>query len=162
MRIERTGRAAVVSLSVTYEARGRGIGSAMLRRAALTILLAIVAPILAQSQNSGGVQLRRADAMIPMRDGTRLFTAIVRPAGVSGALPFLITRTPYGADANAKGLPDNQHKEFIADGYILVFQDIRGRNRSEGTFIMLRIIAYPLTQEPRTANRELRTDWHFF
>ena len=110
----------------------------MLRRAALTILLAIVAPILAQSQNSGDVQLKRTDAMIPMRDGTRLFTAIVRPAGVSGALPFLITRTPYGADANAKGLPDNQHKEFIADGYILVFQDIRGRNRSEGTFVMNR------------------------
>jgi putative CocE/NonD family hydrolase len=110
----------------------------MLRRAALTILLAIVAPILAQSQNSGGVQLNRTDAMIPMRDGTSLFTAIVRPAGVSGALPFLITRTPYGADANARSLPDNQHKEFIAEGYILVFQDIRGRNRSEGTFVMNR------------------------
>jgi hypothetical protein len=74
---------------------------------------------------------QRRDTMIAMRDGVRLFTTIVRPRTVSEPLPILLTRTPYGAFPYAS-------RELIEDGYIIVSQDIRGRGRSEGTFVMNR------------------------
>src|SRR5947209_6516830 len=70
----------------------------------------------------------KIEAMIPMRDGTRLHTEIFRPKKARERLPFLIVRTPYGA----------AYREFLKDPYIFVSQDIRGRYKSEGTFVMLR------------------------
>src|SRR5581483_11447911 len=70
----------------------------------------------------------KIEAMIPMRDGTRLHTEIFRSKKARGRLPFLIVRTPYGAG----------YREFLPDPYIFVSQDIRGRYKSEGTFVMLR------------------------
>ena len=73
----------------------------------------------------------RREAMIPMRDGVRLFTIVVAPRGATEPLPLLMTRTPYGAFAWMV-------RELAADGYIFVNQDIRGRGRSEGAFEMNR------------------------
>ena len=78
----------------------------------------------------------RTDTLIPMRDGIHLFTVIVVPRGVAGPLPILMTRTPYEASGNA-GMA-RRANELGLSGYILVFQDIRGRFRSEGTFDMNR------------------------
>jgi len=78
----------------------------------------------------------RTDTLIPMRDGIHLFTVIVVPHGVAGPLPILMTRTPYEASGNA-GMARHAN-ELGLGGYILVFQDIRGRFRSEGTFDMNR------------------------
>src|SRR6266568_3677216 len=78
----------------------------------------------------------RTDTLIPMRDGVHLFTVIVVPRGAPGPLPILMTRTPYEASGNA-GMAQRA-KELGLGGYILVFQDIRGRFRSEGTFDMNR------------------------
>jgi putative CocE/NonD family hydrolase len=92
----------------------------------------------------------RTDAMIPMRDGVKLYTEILVPARAAGraaaasnageSLPILITRTPYGVlddeDEIARGMAIYQ--ELARDGYIFVFQDIRGRYKSEGTFVMQR------------------------
>ena len=74
-----------------------------------------------------------------MRDGMRLQTVIFIPRQASGPLPFLITRTPYGVPSSedrmvSSGLFD----ELIADGYIFVLQNIRGRFKSEGQFVMNR------------------------
>ena len=52
-------------------------------------------------------------------------------------LPFLVVRTPYGADANGNSLTSS-FKELADEGYIFVFEDIRGRYKSEGTFVMQR------------------------
>jgi putative CocE/NonD family hydrolase len=71
------------------------------------------------------------EAMIPVRDGVRLHTTIVAPAGPHDPLPILMTRTPYGA-------PRCPFDGGIPGGYIRVWQDIRGRNGSEGAFIMNR------------------------
>jgi len=76
-------------------------------------------------------QFDRRTAMIPMRDGVRLFTIIVTPHVASEPLPILLERTPYGTNVN----PD---PSLVADGYVFVSQDIRGRNRSEGGFVMNR------------------------
>src|SRR5258705_423337 len=80
----------------------------------------------------------RTDTLIPMRDGIRLFTVISVPSGpgLGGPLPILMTRTPYEASGNA-GMA-RRANELGLGGYILVFQDIRGRFRSEGTFDMNR------------------------
>jgi putative CocE/NonD family hydrolase len=91
--------------------------------------------------------------MIPMRDGTKLYTVIVMKKGTGNA-PILLTRSPYDAHADAfrnasqriEDIVPALYKEFVEDGYIIAFQDIRGLHRSEGTFIMTRPIAGPLNK----------------
>lgn len=78
---------------------------------------------------------------LPMRDGVHLFTSIYVPKDTSRAYPFLIDRTPYsvapyGVDLYRKNLGPS--KEFDEAGYIFVFQDVRGRYMSEGTFVEMR------------------------
>src|SRR6266576_6861876 len=75
--------------------------------------------------------------MIPMRDGVKLHTTIFVPRGVAGPLPFVFMRTPYGIAGAARALRGYFHA-FVTDGYIFVFQDIRGRYTSEGQFVMMR------------------------
>jgi putative CocE/NonD family hydrolase len=76
------------------------------------------------------------DAMIPMRDGPRLHTTVLVPKNAKGPLPFIMLRTPYGID----GWPQRAFAAYLEDldkeGYIFVFQDIRGRFKSEGQFVM--------------------------
>ena len=80
--------------------------------------------------------------MIPMRGGVKLFTVVLSPSNTTTALPILIQRTPYGAD-----LPNGFDPLKISyigtmgkEGYIFVFQDMRGKFKSEGTFEMDRPI----------------------
>jgi len=75
--------------------------------------------------------------MIPMRDGVRLHIAIYTPTAMSGPLPIMLLRTPYGIDEYGREF-DSYLKELAADGYIFVFEDIRGRHESEGRFVMQR------------------------
>jgi uncharacterized protein len=75
---------------------------------------------------------------IPMRDAKRLFTAVYVPKDTSKTYPFLIDRTPYsvqpyGADKYPKELYPGVN--FARDGFIFVYQDVRGRWMSEGTWI---------------------------
>jgi putative CocE/NonD family hydrolase len=84
---------------------------------------------------------QRTEVMIPMRDGVKLHTVILKPADISAPLPFLIGRTPYGVDRFDRGLFYAWNPELAREGYILVSQDIRGRYKSEGEFIMSRPLA---------------------
>ena len=84
---------------------------------------------------------RRTEAMIPMRDGIKLHTVILKPADISVPLPFLILRTPYGVDGTNRASFSYTRPELARDGYIYVAQDIRGRYKSEGEFIMSRPMA---------------------
>ena len=78
-----------------------------------------------------------SDVMVPMRDGKRLFTKIFTPRDVKGPLPIIFKRTPYGIDGSANAF--NAYYRALADeGYIFVHQDIRGKFRSEGDFVMQR------------------------
>jgi hypothetical protein len=77
-------------------------------------------------------------AMVPMRDGVKLHTVVFRPKKAVGPLPFLIMRTPYGAPGSPRPLTSEPYKELVDEGYIFVYQDIRGRYRSEGQFVMQR------------------------
>ncbi|RKY83805.1 X-Pro dipeptidyl-peptidase [candidate division KSB1 bacterium] len=76
-----------------------------------------------------------------MRDGIHLNTEIYVPENMQKPLPFLITRTPYGLRHDKNGFHislSTSYRELVEDGYIFVFQDIRGRFKSEGKFVMLR------------------------
>src|SRR5271168_2054726 len=75
---------------------------------------------------------------IPMRDGKRLFTSVYVPKDASQSYPILMDRTPYdvapyGEDQYKKNLGPSD--EFEKAGYIIVYQDVRGRYMSEGEFI---------------------------
>src|ERR1700678_3486951 len=79
------------------------------------------------------------EVMIPMRDGVRLQTVLRTPKTIDGPLPFLFVRTPYGVPENSNSLTESGlFDDLIADGYIFVSQNIRGRFKSEGTFIIQR------------------------
>lgn len=77
-------------------------------------------------------------AMIPMRDGVKLHTLIYAPRDKKGPLPFILLRTPYGIDTRGPRSLKEYLKDLADDGYIFVFQDIRGRHKSEGQFVMSR------------------------
>ncbi len=81
--------------------------------------------------------------MVPMRDGTKLYTVIVVPKGAKGA-PILLTRTPYNAASRAARAKSGRMIEalplsdevFVEAGYIRVYQDVRGKYGSEGAYLM--------------------------
>jgi hypothetical protein len=70
----------------------------------------------------------------------RLHTEIYTPKNAKAPLPFVFERTPYGLQDGPEGFTPklNIYSDLINDGYIFVFQDIRGRYKSEGQFVMLR------------------------
>jgi putative CocE/NonD family hydrolase len=80
----------------------------------------------------------RTEAMVPMRDGIGLFTTVHAPRDAADPLPILLIRTPYGIAGRGERNLRGPLKELADDGYIFVFQDIRGRFQSEGTFVMTR------------------------
>src|ERR1044072_9372386 len=80
----------------------------------------------------------RTEAMLPMRDGVRLYTQIDAPANATDKLPILLVRTPYGLGDIKPDQLATALTELSEDGYIFVRQDIRGRFKSEGQFVMLR------------------------
>jgi len=86
---------------------------------------------------------------IPMRDGTKLFTTVYRPNWSQQDFPILLSRTPYsagpyGAARYKKVL--GPHPEFDRDGFIFMFQDVRGRFMSEGTFVNMRPQSDPVNE----------------
>src|SRR5437773_7055327 len=72
----------------------------------------------------------KSDRMIPMRDGIKLHTVIFTPKDRRAPLPILFVRTPYGVPADERAATAS-YEFLIEDGYILAFQDIRGRFKSE-------------------------------
>ena len=93
----------------------------------------------------------KREVMIPMRDGVKLHTVIVIPRGAKHA-PIILTRTPYHASKRAERmlsthmlaiLPQGD-EVFVAEGYIRVFQDVRGKYDSEGEYFMTRPLRGPL------------------
>lgn len=79
----------------------------------------------------------KREVRIPMRDGAKLFTTIYTPKAASGPVPMMLKRTPYsvspyGEDTMATTLGPSE--TIARKGWIFVYQDVRGRFMSEGTF----------------------------
>jgi putative CocE/NonD family hydrolase len=104
-------------------------------------LVAAVAPLAIGAQTpdfSVRERYAKSEVMIPMRDGVKLFTIVYAPKEQAQRYPILLTRTgygipPYGPDQYATVIGPNI--EFAKEGYIIVYQDVRGRFRSEGEFV---------------------------
>ncbi len=105
---------------------------------ALSLLLILTESILLAENALPDDNYKRQEVMIPMRDGVKLHTVIFTPKDQKEKLPFLMLRTPYGVS----NYPSPEKREYIKDladdGYIFVFQDIRGRYLSEGKYAMMR------------------------
>jgi uncharacterized protein len=118
---------------------------------ALPLLLALLLPVPGLAQTtampaatvpaaappSNIPRYEHTNVQIAMRDGIRLNTQIYVPKEHGGPLPIILSRTPYGVD-NGSGRLDGSYRELADAGYIFVLQDIRGRYRSEGQFVMQR------------------------
>jgi putative CocE/NonD family hydrolase len=101
--------------------------------------------------NTDSFDYVKREVMIPMRDGVKLKTFILVPKGATNA-PILLTRTPYNAEERVDRF-DSPHLVAVVPkmddtaaeaGYIIVFQDVRGKYGSEGDYVMTRALKGPL------------------
>lgn len=117
---------------------------------AVAVLLAGLAafkPVL--SEQPPKPQFTFREVMIPMRDGIRLQTVILTPVNQKSPLPILLQRTPYGIPDKAPQPVPPYLKELAHDGYIFVFQNLRGRFKSEGVF---RLSSWIDLKNPKATN----------
>ncbi len=99
----------------------------------------------------------KREVMIPMRDGVKLFTSIYEPKAKAEKYAILMNRTPYTVApyGDGKYKPSLGPNELFAkEGYIFVYQDVRGRWMSEGEFMDVR----PETARPGTKDIDESTD----
>src|SRR5262245_41462246 len=89
--------------------------------------LAAVTSLNAQQQQPANAPLTGSEAMIPMRDGVRLYAQVYTPTQAAEKLPILLLRTPYGTGQLNPARLATSLSELTAEGYIIVLQDIRGR-----------------------------------
>lgn len=99
--------------------------------------LSLVFSLLGEPKNDT-ITYSRSELLIPMRDGTKLNTLIYVPDNINEQVPFLFSRSPYGVYDIASPDKIEFYKDLSKEGYIFVFQDLRGRYKSEGSFEMLR------------------------
>ena len=99
-----------------------------------------------------GFQYERRELMIPMRDGVKLYAVLIVPKQ-AGKFPIMLDRTPYSADkATSRGsfgaLPENilspLGAELVRAGYIVAYEDVRGKYKSGGDYVMNRPLRGPL------------------
>lgn len=88
----------------------------------------------------------KAEYRIAMRDSVHLHTSVYTPKA-PGRAPILVFRTPYGtgpygADKFPAGFEKGYLRSYVDRGYIIVQQDVRGRNRSEGEFMHVRPVGF--------------------
>jgi putative CocE/NonD family hydrolase len=116
---------------------GRGFGG-------LVVATAFVASAIAvngQSVDYVRANYTKYEFRIPMRDGVKLFTSVYVPKDRTQPYPILLSRTPYsvapyGEAAYKASLGPSDL--FAKEGYIFVYQDVRGRMMSEGQFVDMR------------------------
>jgi len=103
--------------------------------------LALSSGALAQETSPVKARYTKHEYQIRMRDGVKLFTSVYVPSDTSRKYPIMMMRTPYSV---APYGPDNYRASlgpspmFMEEGFIFVFQDVRGRNMSEGEFAWMR------------------------
>jgi putative CocE/NonD family hydrolase len=109
----------------------------------LTLLALVCLPhhLAAQGLEQVKAQYTKYEYRIPMRDGKKLFTAVYAPKDKGQRYPILLLRTPY----NVRPYGVDQYKSdlgpsplFVKEGYIFVYQDVRGRWMSEGDYVNMR------------------------
>ena len=83
----------------------------------------------------------KREVMIPMRDGVKLYTAIYEPKNNDKKHPILMNRSPYSCSPYGERFSRSLRSSldiYVKKNYIIVYQDIRGRYKSEGEFVQIR------------------------
>ncbi len=109
-------------------------------RAGLFIALAFALPAVA-AEYDAKAHYTKTEHMVPMRDGTQLYTIVYAPKDHSVPYPIMLYRTPYSIapyEPEEFRAPLGPSQEFDEDGYIFAFQDVRGKFRSEGAFEVIK------------------------
>jgi putative CocE/NonD family hydrolase len=114
----------------------------MKKALAFTLLLFSTLASLAQSNTLDSIWIRdnyyKIERSIPMRDGSKLFTAIYMPRDTTEKHPILMMRTPYSVwvygEDNIPSFWNSYYRLYFRENYIFVMQDVRGRYMSEGQF----------------------------
>jgi putative CocE/NonD family hydrolase len=107
------------------------------------IVLAVsLLTVFAAAQNQDSLYVaqhyNKHEYRIAMRDGAKLFTAVYTPKDTTQTYPILVARTPYRVAPYGEGQFPNQlgpSLSYTKEGYIFVYQDVRGRFMSEGNFV---------------------------
>jgi uncharacterized protein len=112
-------------------------------RCRFTFILVVLCPssLCAQTPEYTKSNYTKFEYRIPMRDGKKLFTAVYVPKDDSTKYPMLLLRTPYSCRPyGVDNYPTDAHRwhEFAKAGFIMVFQDVRGRWMSDGEFVNMR------------------------
>src|SRR5262249_43472733 len=107
----------------------------------ICIFLILWITVFAQEVKNVKDNYSKFEYQIPMRDGVKLFTSVYVPKDASQKYPFIMQRTPYsvapyGPDAYRNSLGPSPY--FMKEGFIFVYQDVRGRNMSEGDFMWMK------------------------
>ncbi len=109
------------------------------------VLLALalgVVPLAAQEGNYVRDHYSKHEYHIPMRDGVRLFLIAYVPKDTTQRYPIILTRTPYSVRPyepdSFPHSPGNQRRAYFHAGYIVAYEDVRGRYMSEGQFVNVR------------------------
>ncbi len=112
----------------------------------LSSLLFLVVQLNAQNEDSIWVRENyyKVERLLPMRDGTKLFTALYIPKDTAQKNhPILFNRTPYSCAPYGENkfngrLYESYWINYLKEGYIIAIQDVRGRWMSEGNFVDVR------------------------
>jgi uncharacterized protein len=105
------------------------------------LAFAIPQPLHAQQAFDVKANYAKSEHMISVRDGVKLFVSVYSPRDTSRNYPILLCRTPYscspyGPDAYKETIGPSPL--FAKEGYIIVYQDVRGAWMSEGTYVNMR------------------------
>jgi len=116
--------------------RAKGLIAAILLLGASGIALARPQAAPPPAASDVASQFTYTKVMVPVRDGAKLETVIIAPKNAKEKLPILFQRTPYGVPQALPPAIPASWKPLVADGYIFVFQSMRGRFGSDGVFTL--------------------------
>ena len=110
----------------------------------LSFLLLFISVILFAQENPANYvaeNYTKKEVHIKMRDGAELFTAIYSPKDISKKYPIIMQRTPYSSGPYGEGQMKRSispSETMMKEGYIVVYQDVRGRFMSDGLYDNMR------------------------
>jgi putative CocE/NonD family hydrolase len=105
------------------------------------LFLLTVSHLWTQERHDAKVNYDKTEYMVTMRDGVKLYTQVYTPKDKTKKFPILLFRTPYsvryyGPNHFRQDLGPNE--AYAKEGFIFVYQDVRGKFKSEGEFIVMK------------------------
>lgn len=111
-------------------------------RFAVPMLVFAAVRLYAQDADYIRAHYTKYEYRIAVRDGVKLFAIVYVPQDTTQRYPIILTRTPYSvAPYEPDSFPPdvgNQRRAYFHAGYIVAYEDVRGRYMSEGEYVNVR------------------------